>query len=150
MSTLLHRYVGRDASLARMQDHADRLARLQRVLAPALPAQCADACHVANLEDDMLTVSARGSAVAVRIKQMVPSLLEHFARAGYSLQGIRVKVALPEPALERRSPPARVLSNAACAQISAFAATLPADAPLRASLETLARHPWPPHSEARA
>jgi len=139
MSTLLHRYLGRDTPLARLQDHAARLGRLQRVLAPALPAQCANACRVANLKEDVLTIKACGSAVAVRIKQMIPSLLDHFARAGYPLQRIQIKVGLPEPSAARHSPSVRALSNAARAQIGAFASTLPADAPLRVSLETLAR-----------
>ena len=129
--------------LARLQDHAAHLGRLQHVLVPALPAQCANACHVANMKEEVLTISARGSAVAVRIKQMVPSLLDHFARAGYPLQRIQVKVGLPEPSLTRRPPPARVISDAAREQIETFAATLPVDAPLRASLEILARRSSP-------
>ncbi|MDR2014294.1 MAG: DUF721 domain-containing protein [Azoarcus sp.] len=146
MSTLLHRYLGSDTPLARLQDHAARLARLQHVLMPALPAQCANACRVANLKENVLTISAFGSAVAVRLKQMIPSLLDHFARAGYSLQSIQIKVGLPEssPARSEQKPRARVLSSAARAQIETFAATLSADAPLRASLETLVRRSSPP------
>ncbi|MDR2208422.1 MAG: DUF721 domain-containing protein [Azoarcus sp.] len=144
MSTLLHRYFGRDTPLIRLQDHAARLARLQHVLAPALPAQCANACHVANLKEDVLTISAFGSAVAVRLRQMIPSLLDHFARAGYSLQSIRIKVGLPESSPVRTKPKTRSLSNTARAQIETFATTLPADAPLRAALETLVRRSSPP------
>jgi hypothetical protein len=146
MSALLHRYLGSDTPLARLQDHAARLARLQCVLVPALPAQCANACRVANLKEDVLTISASGSAVAVRLKQMIPSLLDHFARAGYSMQNIRIRVGLPEPSPARseQKVEARVLSNAAREQIETFAATLSADAPLRASLETLVRRSSPP------
>jgi hypothetical protein len=139
MSTLLHRFLGCNAPLARLQDHAARLERLQRVLMSALPAQCANACRVANLKEETLTISVHGSAVAVRIKQMVPSLLDHFAHAGHPLQRIQIKVGLPESSPMRRPPPARVLSDAARVEIGAFASTLPADAPLRAALETLAR-----------
>jgi hypothetical protein len=152
MSALLHRFLGRDTPLARLQDHAARLGRMQHVLMPALPAQCANACHVANLKEDVLTISARGSAVAVRLKQMLPSLLDHFARAGYPLQRIQVKVGLPEPTPMRRTPEARAISNAARAQIGSFAATLPADAPLRAALETLVRRsssPGRPGTDSR-
>ena len=148
MSTQLHRYLGRDTSLARLQDHAARLGRLQHVLTPALPPQCANACHVANLKEEVLTISTRGSAVAVRLKQMVPSLLDHFARAGYPLQRIQVKVGLLEPSPVQRPPPARVISDAARAQIETFAATLPVDAPLRASLETLVRRSSPQKLDA--
>ena len=148
MSTPLHRYLGHDASLARLQDHAARLGRLQRILMPALPAQCANACHVSNLKEEVLTISVRGSAVAVRLKQMIPSLLDHFARAGHPLQRIQIKVGLPEPVPAQRSPSARVLSNTARAQIGAFASTLPMDAPLRTALETLARRSLPSKLEA--
>ncbi|MCL2590480.1 MAG: DUF721 domain-containing protein [Betaproteobacteria bacterium] len=148
MSTPLHRYLGRDTSLARLQDHAAHLGRLQRVLMPALPPQCANACHVANLKEDVLTVSARGSAVAVRLKQMIPSLLDHFARAGYPLLRIQVKVGLPEPYPVRRPAPVRVLSNAARAQVEILAAALPPDAPLRTALETLVRRSSPPKQDA--
>jgi len=139
MSTLLHRFLGSNAPLARLQDHAAHLGRLQYVLVSALPAQCANACHVANLKDETLTISVRGSAVAVRLKQMIPSLLDHFARAGHSLQRIQIKVGLPESSPVQRPPPARVLSDASRVEIDAFASTLPTDAPLRTALETLAR-----------
>jgi len=139
MGTLLHRYLGCNTQIAHLQDHVARLGRLQHVLMSALPAQCVNACHVANLKEEALTISARGSAVAVRLKQMIPSLLDHFARAGHPVERIRIKVELPESSPERRPPPARVLSNAARAEIGALASTLPADAPLRAALETLTR-----------
>ena len=147
MSTLLHRYLGRDTPLARLQEHAARLGRLQRVLVSALPAQCANACNIGNLKEDVLVINARRSAVAVRIKQMIPSLLDHFAHAGYPLERIQIKVGLPESSPARRSPLARVLSGAARAQIGHFASTLPADAPLRVSLETLARRSSAPEPE---
>ncbi|MDR3213448.1 MAG: DciA family protein [Azoarcus sp.] len=139
MSTLLHRYLDRDTPLARLQDHAARLKRLQHVLAAGLPAQCVHACRVANLKDDVLVVNVRGSAIAVRLKQTLPTLLEHFARAGYPLQKIKIKIDLPETPSARQPSPVRIVSDASRARIEAFAATLPADAPLRAALETLAR-----------
>jgi hypothetical protein len=132
MSTLLHRYLDRDTPLVRLQEHIARLGRLQNVLASALAAQqCANACHVANLKEEVLTISARGSAIAVRLKQMIPSLLDHFARAGTPLQRIQIKVAPPEASNARRPPSARVLSDTACAQIGTFASTLPTDAPFQ-------------------
>ncbi|MDR1424792.1 MAG: DUF721 domain-containing protein [Azoarcus sp.] len=139
MSTLLHRYVGRDSPLARLQDHAARLGRLQTVLADALPTQFAHACRVANLKDDVLTLTAHGSAIAVRLKQMIPSLQEHFARAGHPVQRIKIKVGLPDGGQKRPASPLRALSPTARASIEALAAALPVDAPLRKSLETLAR-----------
>ncbi|MDR1854936.1 MAG: DUF721 domain-containing protein [Azoarcus sp.] len=139
MSTLLHRYVGRDSPLARLQDHAARLARMQAILADALPAPCAHACRVANLKDDVLVVAARGSAMAVRVKQMLPSLLERYAQAGYALERIKIKVELPKEEAAAPEVEARAMSANARASLENFAATLPEDAPLREAVENLAR-----------
>ncbi|MDR1228350.1 MAG: DUF721 domain-containing protein [Azoarcus sp.] len=139
MSTLLRRYLGRGMPLARLQDHAARLERLQHVLAAGLPAHCKYACSIANLKDGTLIVNVRGSAIAVRLKQTIPSLLAHFARAGHPLQRIKIKIELPEAPSARHSPSARTISDAARTQIETFAATLPEDAPLRAAFENLAR-----------
>ncbi|MDR1461629.1 MAG: DUF721 domain-containing protein [Azoarcus sp.] len=139
MSTLLHRYLGRDTPLARLQNHAARLERLQHVLATGLPAHCLYACRVANLKDETLIVNVRGSAIAVRLKQTIPSLMAHFARAGYPLQNIKIKIELPDAPPARHPLPKRSISGTARAQIETFAATLPEGAPLRATLENLAR-----------
>lgn len=139
MSQLLHRYLGSGNALARLQDHAARLRRLQAALETALPPQLAAQCQVANLKDGTLVVAARGGAIAVRLKQMLPSLIEHFARAGHAVQAIKVKVATPEQAAWRRPPPERHISTDAKAGLARFAATLPADSPLRESLERLVR-----------
>lgn len=139
MSQLLHRYLGSGDALARLQDHAARLRRLQGALESALPPQLAAQCQVANLKDGTLVVATRGGAIAARLKQMLPSLIEHFARAGHAVQAIKVKVATPEQAEWRRPPPERHISADAKAGLAQFAATLPADSPLRASLERLVR-----------
>jgi hypothetical protein len=140
MSTLLFRNFERDDALNRLQNHAARLLRLQHVLEAALPPQFVPACRVSNLKDDgILVISARGSAIAVRLKQTLPTLLAHFARAGHPIAAIKIKIAHPEPV---RPPPAttpRALSAIARRQIEDFAATLPADDPLRATFERLAQ-----------
>lgn len=139
MSKLLNRFLGSGDALARLQDHAARLRRLQVVLERGLPPLLAGLCRVANLKDGTLVISATGGAAAARLKQMIPSLVEHFAQSGHLLQSIKVKVAPPEVAEWRRPPPDRHISPDAKASLNAFAATLPADSPLRAALERLAR-----------
>lgn len=139
MSQLLHRYLGSGDALARLQDHAARLRRLQTALEAALPPHLAPQCQVANLKEGTLVISAQGGAVAVRLKQMLPSLVEHFARAGHAVQAIKVKVGTPQQVEWRRPPPERHISADAKAGIARFAATLPRDAPLREALERLVR-----------
>jgi hypothetical protein len=139
MTRLLNRYLGSGDALARLKDHAARLRRLQVVLERGLPPLIAGLCRVANLKDGMLVIAASGGAAAARLKQMTPSLIEHFVHAGHAVHNIRVKVATPEVAQWRRPPPDRHISPNAKASLTQFAATLPPDSPLRASLERLAR-----------
>jgi hypothetical protein len=139
MSRLLHRFLGSGDALARLQDHANRLRRLQAVLERALPPQLAPLAQVANLKGEVLVISARGGAAAARLKQMTGGLAEHFLQAGYPVSSIAVKVATPEQASWRRPPPERHISPAAKAGIADFAASLPADSPLRDALERLVR-----------
>ena len=137
MTRLLHRFLGSGDALARLQDHAARLRRLQGALETALPPQLQGQCQITNLKDGTLVLSANGGAAAVRLRQMLPSLVEHFVRAGHAVQTIKVKVAPPTQVQWRRPPTARHISPEAKAGLSAFANSLPADAPLRASLERL-------------
>lgn len=139
MSQLLHRFLGQGDALARLQNHAARLRRLQGALERGLPPQLVGQCQVANLKDGTLTVSARGGAAAVRLRQMLPSLVEHLVRAGHAVQAIKVKVGTPEQVQWRPPPAERHLSNDAKDNLSKFAQSLPPDSPLRESLERLVR-----------
>lgn len=138
MSKPLHRFLASGDALARLQDHASRLLRLQRCLEAALPPALAAASRVANLKGDTLVIRTDSGAVAARLRQMTPGLLEHFAAAGHVLTEIRVRVA-PYAATWQRPPTERQLSPGARRHLEGFAATLPADAPLREALERLAR-----------
>lgn len=139
MTRLLQRFLHGGDALARLQDHAARLRRLQGALEAALPAQMLGQCQVANLKEGTLVLSARSGAAAVRLRQMLPSLLDHLLAAGHAVQAIKVKVASPEQEAEQRQPTERHISPAAKAGLSAFASSLPEDSPLRASLERLVR-----------
>ncbi len=139
MSQLLNRFLGSGEALARLQDHAARLRRLQLVLERGLPPLLAGLCRVANLKDGTLVLSASGGPAAARLRQLTPSLVEHFVQAGHAVQVIKVKVATPETPQWRRPPPERHISADARASLTRFAATLPPDSPLRASLERLAQ-----------
>ncbi len=139
MSMPLHRFLASGDALARLQDHAARLLRLQRFLENALPPALAAASRVANLKGEVLVIRTDSGAVAVRLRQITPSLIEHFAAAGHPLAEIRVRVAPLAAASGQRPPPDRRMSAQAKDHLRDFAATLPTDAPLRAALERLAQ-----------
>ncbi|HAF55751.1 MAG TPA: DUF721 domain-containing protein [Thauera sp.] len=139
MTRPLSRFLGSGDALARLQDHAARLRRIQGALELALPPQLQGQCQVANLKDGALVLSARGGAAAVRLRQMLPSLLDQLVAAGHAVQTIKVKVASPEQVSWQRQPTERHISSEAKAGLGVFASSLPPDSPLRASLERLIR-----------
>ena len=95
--------------------------------------------HVANLKDGDLVIFAQSGAAAVRLKQMLPSVIKQLNIAGHAIQSIKVKVGTPEQMAPERPPPQRQISESAKADLHDFADTLPADSPLRASIERLIR-----------
>lgn len=140
MSQPLRRFLSSGDALAKLQDHARRLRRLQRALESALPVQLAPQYRVGNLVDDELVVFAQSGAAAVRLKQMVPSVVERLRMAGHAVRTIRVKILSPDAASGHDRPAAvRNLSVTARDHLTDFAASLPADSELRKSIEHLAR-----------
>lgn len=139
MTRPLSRFLAGGDTLSRLQDHAARLRKLQGALEASLPPQLQGQCQVANLKDGTLIVSTRGGAAAVRLRQMLPSLVERLQHGGFSVQAIKVKVGTPEELAWHRDPPERHISPTAKASLDAFAQSLPAGSPLRDSLERLIR-----------
>ena len=140
MSQLLRRFLTTGDALSRLQDHAGRLRRLQGALESALPVQLAAQYRVGNLIDDELVVFAQSGAAAVRLKQMVPSVIERLRVAGHAVRTIKVKILSPDAASGHDRPAAvRNLSVTAREHLTDFAASLPVDSELRKSIERLAR-----------
>ncbi len=135
MANLLQRYLGSGDALGRLSEHAARLRRLQATLEATLPPAYAGACAVANLKGDTLVLIARNGATAARIKQLAPTLQRELAAAGTLVKRIDVRVRLGGAETERAAPQARRLPAAGRQSLADLAASLPADSPLRESLE---------------
>ena len=132
-------YLGSGDSLARLQAHAGRLLRLQRQLASLLPDYMAAACKVANLKGEELVIHVESAALAVKLRQAVPSLLADFARIGVLLRDIKVKVAVPEYRPPAPPAPDRHVSESTRSGLGSLAETLPADSPLAKALRRFVR-----------
>lgn len=139
MTQLIQRFLGTGDALARLKDHAARLMRLQNMLQQQLPPALASSCSVANLKGETLVLLANGGAVAARLKQIAPTLIQQFGAAGLAITTIQVKVKVIETREERRPPPQRTISETGSRSLEDFSATLPAESPLRESLERLIR-----------
>ena len=63
--------------------------RFQKILARKLPAQLTKRCCIGSCSNGALVIKASNSAVAAKLKQMVPSLLKEFEN---QIQSIRIAV----------------------------------------------------------
>lgn len=88
----LNRFIGRSDVLARLQDHAARLQRLQRKLDAALPAVSRGAAQVANLQDGELILHVASPVMATRLKLGLETLKASLQAAGEPIQNIKIKV----------------------------------------------------------
>ena len=91
-SSPISKFFSHSDPLARLQDHARLLLRLQRKLDAALPAAARGAASVANLLDGELTVHVTSPVMATRLKLSQESLRASLQAAGEAVSSIRIKV----------------------------------------------------------
>jgi hypothetical protein len=127
-----------EANVARLTAHAGRLLDLQRQLEAALPKQLTKVARVANYRLGKVVIHAVNGAVAVKVRQIVPGLVETYRQNGAEVNEIDVKVQpiqAIKPALVDTKP--TVLGDKAKQGLTNLALSLPDDAPLRRALERL-------------
>lgn len=128
-----------EADVARLTAHAGRLLQLQRQLEQALPRQLTRLARVANYRLGKVVIHAANGAVAVKVRQIVPGLVEKYRQNGAEVNEIDVKVQPGRPAPVAYAPrPPAAISDTAKQGLTNLAQRLPADAPLRLALERLA------------
>ncbi|MDP2751176.1 MAG: DciA family protein [Rhodocyclaceae bacterium] len=126
-----------DAGLARYATHAKRLSRFQRAFQSATPlAHCA---NVVNFKLGKVIIHAANGAVAAKLKQIAPTLVETFRTVAAEVTGIEARVQ-PRPASwTSRRPGSLPLAHATMTDerrqnLALFANNLPTDSPLREAL----------------
>lgn len=134
----LQEYLLTAEGTARFAAHAQRLLRYQSLLESALPASLRDSARVANLRQGKLIIHAANAAVAAKLRQLAPRFTDLFLKDGAQLTQIEVKVQAKTPPITRTvresiAKPSEEREQA----LAAMTRTLPADSPLRGSLERL-------------
>lgn len=130
-----------DGGMARLTGHASRLLRLQRVFEAAVPRTLVRGARVANLKLGKLIVHADNAAVAAKLRQIVPTLVDVFRREAAEVTGIDIKVqprTVKRP--ENRQPPRNGIGSQAKQGLTSLAENLPKDSPLREALQRLVKH----------
>ena len=99
--------------LNRLALAAQQLNSVSRIWETVAPIGLALFCRVGRLDDGVLTLFADNGAVASKIKQQLPSLLEKLQQRGSEITGIRIEVQVniaspvtpptPKSAISKRS-----------------------------------------------
>lgn len=129
-----------EGGLARLSDHASRLLNYQRILEAAVPRAQIRGARVANFKLGKLVLHADNAAVAAKLRQIVPTLVDVFKREAAEVTGIEIKV---QPRPVKRPPPKEdraALGERAKQGLTSLAETLPADSPLGEALRRLVKH----------
>ncbi|MBI3140377.1 MAG: DUF721 domain-containing protein [Rhodocyclales bacterium] len=136
----LDAYLNSADGLAPLAAHAGRLVKLQRVFEESAPPHLAESSRVANLKLGKVVLHADNGAVAAKLNQLLPSLVDEFCKKGFEVTEIQVKVQPRFTASQQfhyRKAPA--VSSGAKAGLQRLAAELPEDAPLKAAVERLVK-----------
>jgi len=116
-----------------------QVSRLQQSFADALPPGLNQSCRVATVEGSTLVIAVANGAVAAKLKQMLPRLLEKFRENKKQEQQVTSISLLVQPDYFRLPPlpesgPARAAMPTA--KLSELAESL-GDSPLKATIERI-------------
>lgn len=137
----LDAYLNSAGGLARLSAHAGRLVKLQRVFEEIAPSFLAASSRVANFKLGKVVIHADSGAVAAKLRQMLPSLIDEFCLKGAEVTEIQVKVQPTHAALQQKPRGGRpAVSAPAKAGLEQLATDLPEDSPLKEALGRLVRN----------
>ncbi len=80
------------SELRALSRRAQYLAELQRAVLGAIPRPLASATRVRSLRSGTVFLAADNAAVAAKLRQLTPRLLEHLQKREHQITGIRIEV----------------------------------------------------------
>lgn len=119
--------------------HARLLLKLAHIYECVAPAHLGQASRVANYKSGIVVIHADNGALAVKLKQMAPSLATEFLKRGVECNGLQVKVQARENPRQSSTSTQKPLSAGTGRTLTELAGSLPAS-PLREALEHLVAH----------
>lgn len=141
----LDAYLSTAGSLARLSAHAGRLLKLQGVFEQCAPSYLTAASRVANVKSGRVIIHADSGAVAAKLRQMLPSVVDNFSLVGAEITEIQVKVQPVDTAAHhdnRRSKGAvrrSAINGDIKEKLQGLADALPEESPMKAPLQRLVR-----------
>lgn len=134
----LNSYLSDADGAGRLMAHVALLRKLARIYANTAPEHLGQASRVANYKSGTVVIHADNGAVAVKLRQMAPTLAREFSNRGVECSGVQVKVQALEISGHSTQPVQRTLPSRAARELAELAGGMRAS-PLRAAIETLLR-----------
>lgn len=141
MSKRLNDYFNASQDLRQLSLKAKQLIALQRHYERLAPPSLVRASRVLQFERQTLMLAADNSAVAAKLRQIVPDLVRLFQDSTCEVTGILVRVQVA-PACAKCAPAPVLLSAMGQTRLIELAAGLP-DSPLKSALQRLAKSKKP-------
>jgi len=126
-----------DSPLARLQEHARQLIRIQRQLDLLLPDYLQGAVAVANLQQGILALHVQNASVAARLKMIMPRLKEGLWTQGTAVNELKVRVRLPKKSDTPHTTAIREIDGSVLASLESLRKQLPDESPLAGPLARL-------------
>jgi len=105
----------------------------------AVPSELAESSQIGWSRAGVLIVTARNGAVASKLRQVTPRVLDRFRERGFEFNSMRIRVQVGSaPSATAPVPKRKHLSPQAIAALDAALAATP-ESPLKAALARLAR-----------
>ena len=119
--------------------HARLLVKLTHLYQEIAPTHLGQASSLANYKSGIIVIHAVSGAVAAKLRQMAPTLVEGFSKRGVECNGVQVKVQARKINTQSRASTQKPLSSRTSRTLEGLRDSLP-DSPLRSALETLLTH----------
>ena len=132
----LENYLEAPDGAGRLIAHARLLVRLDAIYQSIAPTHLRLSSRLANYKAGVVVLHAANGAVAVKLKQMAPTLAAGFSQRGVECTGVDIKVQAPDNPEESRHPTVKPLASGACAALNSLCESLP-DTPLRQAFSHL-------------
>lgn len=88
----LQSFLSSTSSLAALASQAERVRALQRHWEQVAPPSFAQTCKVSGLRDQILVLYANNGAIAAKVRQLAPTMLDKLKKRGLEVTAIQVRV----------------------------------------------------------
>jgi len=132
-----HSFLNAAPNLQVLLQQAQKLLTLQKAWNEVAPKVLAAASRVGAVRQQTLIIYANNGAVAGKLRQLIPSLLEKIQKRGIEVTAIRVDVQVEAPPPGKK-PKDLTVSHNALSSLGKLEQSL-ADSPLKSALHTLIR-----------